>query len=171
MEAEVSWNIPHLSSSTRVILLTCRLAIWWTRARETIPQKSHCCYSLMNLNTTKIPSVSAERPGIKHTPSVHRLILKLRPAMAYSSLDSLACMFSHLVCVASQSTRDTPVLHFLYHFAFYQKKKQKNIDVVYITDKNHQYSVWNNFAVNRMNPMPIPPLEQPPLYTVYFTYL
>lgn len=55
-------------------------------------------------------------------------------------------------------------------FSFYLYKKKKTIDIVYITDKNHQYFL-TIFAMNGMNPDPVPPVEKTRLYTVYFTYL
>lgn len=89
--------------------------------------------------------------------------------MAYDSLDSRVYMLQRLISQDLQSIKDTAFSVFFISLCLLSKKK--NIDVVYITDKNHQYSVLNNFAMNRINLMPIPPMEQTPLYTVYFTYL
>lgn len=118
-------------------------------------------------------------PGIKHMyPLFTGLSLKTQTS---DGLQQSRQQFSHTTTVQTLkfnkhtvSKRHSLFSLFFISLCLLSKRKQtktKNIDVVYITDKIHQYSVLNNFAMNRMNPMPVPPLEQTPLYTVYFTYL
>lgn len=65
------------------------------------------------------------------------------PSDIVSALAKCKCCninFEHMV-----NKRVTNV--FFPHFAFLYLEK-KNIEVVYITDKYHQYSVWKQFVMN-----------------------
>lgn len=118
----------------------------------------------------KIPSVSTEQPGIKHAcPLSTGLSLKTcRDGLQQSRLTFFVTPHQFSPAVSKRHT----IFLFSYHFAFYQKNKNKKKTLTLSTSQTRIINILflTIFAMNRMNPVPIPPLEQTPLYTVYSTY-